>query len=58
MSPRPDPTRLAVVMSIRSDKSVRTVEDCLHERAIDTSYETVGCLWNRFGRLAAPSHPF
>ena len=30
---------------------IKKVEDLLHERGIDVSYETVRCWWNRFGPL-------
>ena len=33
--------------------SLRQVEDFLHERGIDVSYETVRAWWNRFGPLFA-----
>ena len=33
--------------------SLRQVEDLLHERGIDVSYETVRAWWNRFGPLFA-----
>ena len=52
----PDVIRLAVMMYIRFPLSSRQVEDLLHERGIDISYETV-CLvryWgNRMKRKAA-----
>jgi transposase-like protein len=37
----PDVIRLAVMMYIRFPLSLRQVEDLLHERGIDVSYETV-----------------
>ena len=36
-----------------SDSTLRQVEDLLHERGIDVSYETVRAWWNRFGPLFA-----
>ena len=45
--------RLAVMMYVRFSLSLRNVEDLLHERGIDISYETVRFLWNRFGPLFA-----
>ena len=49
----PDIIRLAVMMYIRFPLSLRQVEDLLHERGIDISYETVRAWWNRFGPLFA-----
>lgn len=37
----PDIIRLAVMLYIRYPLSLRNVEDLLHERGIDISYETV-----------------
>ncbi len=37
------------MMYVRFSLSLRQVEDLLHERGIDVSYETVRALWNRFG---------
>src|SRR5258706_15691450 len=45
--------RLAVMMYVRFPLSLRNVEDLLHERGIDVSYETVRYWWNRFGPLFA-----
>ena len=49
----PDVIRLAVMMYIRFPLSLRQVEDLLHERGIDISYETVRAWWNRFGPMFA-----
>ena len=49
----PDVIRLAVMMYVRFLLSLRQVEDLLHERGIDISYETVRAWWNRFGPLSA-----
>ena len=49
----PDIIRLAVMMSVRFPLSLRQVEDLLHERSIDISYETVRAWWNRFGPMFA-----
>ena len=49
----PDIIRLAVMMYVRFPLSLRQVEDLLHERGIDVSYETVRAWWNRFGPLFA-----
>ncbi len=43
--------RLAVMLYVRFPLSLRQVEDLLHERGIDVSYETVRYWWNRFGPL-------
>ncbi len=45
----PEIIRLAVMMYVRFPLSLRNVEDLLHERGIDISYETVRAWWNRFG---------
>jgi putative transposase len=45
--------RLAVMMYIRYPLSLRQVEDLLHERGIDISYETVRAWWNKFGPIFA-----
>jgi putative transposase len=49
----PEIIRLAVMMYVRFPLSLRNVEDLLHERGIDISYETVRFWWNRFGLLFA-----
>jgi len=49
----PDVIRSAVMMYVRFPLSLRQVEDLLHERGIDISYETVRAWWNRFGPLFA-----
>lgn len=46
-------TRLAVTMYIRFPRSLRNVEDFLHERGIDVGHETVRFRWHRFGPLFA-----
>ncbi len=40
-------------MYVRFPLSLRQVEDLLHERGIDISYETVRTWWNRFGPMFA-----
>ena len=45
--------RLAVTMYVRFPLSLRQVEDLLHERGMDISYETVRTWWNRFGPMFA-----
>lgn len=45
----PEVIRLAVMMYIRFQLSLRNVEDLLHERGIDVSYEAVRFWWQRFG---------
>src|SRR5680860_1053034 len=49
----PEVIRLAVMMYIRFPLSLRNVEDLLHERGIDISYETIRFWWNRFGPIFA-----
>ena len=49
----PEVIRLAVMMYVRFPLSLRNVEDLLHERGIDVSYETIRFWWNRFGPLLA-----
>ena len=49
----PEIIRLAVMMYVRFPLSLRQVEDLLHERGMDVSYETVRYWWNRFGPLFA-----
>jgi transposase-like protein len=39
---------LTVMLYIRFPLSLRNVEDLLHERGIEISYETVRFWWNRF----------
>ena len=45
--------RLAVMLYIQFPLSLRNVEDLLHERGIDVSYETIRFWWNRFGPIFA-----
>ena len=49
----PEIIRLAVMMYVRFPLSLRNVEDLLHERGIDVSYETIRFWWNRFGPMFA-----
>lgn len=49
----PEIIRLAVMMYVKFPLSLRNVEDLLHERGIDISYETVRFWWNRFGPIFA-----
>lgn len=49
----PEVIRLAVMMYVRFPLSLRNVEDLLHERGIDVSYEAVRFWWNRFGPMFA-----
>ena len=49
----PEVIRFAVMMYVRFPLSLRNVEDLLHERGIDISYETVRSWWNRFGPIFA-----
>jgi len=45
--------RTAVLLYIRFPSSMRQVEDLLHERGIDVSYETIRFWWNRFWPILA-----
>jgi putative transposase len=45
--------RLAVMLYIRFPLSLRNVEDLLHERGVEISYETVRYRWNRVGSMFA-----
>ena len=45
----PEIIRMAVMMYVRFPLSLRNMEDLLHQRGIDVSYETVRFWWNRFG---------
>ena len=45
--------RLVVMLYVKYPLSLRNVEDLLHERGIDVSYETVRYWWNRFGPMFA-----
>ncbi len=49
----PEIIRLAVMMYVRFPLSLRNVEDLLHERGIEISYETLRFWWNRFGPMFA-----
>ena len=49
----PEIIRLAVMLYVRFPLSLRNVEDLLHERGIDVSYETIRFWWNRFGPMLA-----
>jgi putative transposase len=49
----PEIIRLAVMLYIRFPLSLRNVEDLLHERGIDVSYESIRYWWHRFGPLFA-----
>ena len=49
----PEIIRLAVMMDVRYPRSLRNVEDLLHERGIDITHETVRFWWNRFGTISA-----
>ncbi len=42
-----------MMMYVRYPLSLRNVEDLLHQRGIDVSYETVRFWWNRFGPMFA-----
>ena len=44
---------LAVMLYVRYPRSLRNVEDQLHDRGIYITHETVRFWWNRFGRIFA-----
>ena len=48
--------RLAVMFYVRFPLSLRNVEDLLHERGIDVSYEAVRFWWNCFGQMFESPH--
>ena len=41
------------MLYVRFPLSLRNVEDLLHERGIDVSYESIRFWWNRFGPIFA-----
>ena len=45
----PEIIQLAVILYVRFLLSLRNVEDLLHERGVDVSYEAVRYRWHRFG---------
>jgi putative transposase len=49
----PEIIRLAVMLYVRFQLSLRNVEDLLHERGVDVSHETVRFWWHRFGPMFA-----
>src|ERR1700749_633365 len=49
----PEVIRLVVMMYVKYPLSLRNVEDLLHQRGIDVTYETVRFWWNRFGPMFA-----
>ncbi len=49
----PEIIRLAVMLYVRYPLSLRNVEDLLHERGIEISYDTVRFWWIMFGPLFA-----
>ncbi len=51
----PEVIRSVVMLYVRFPLSLCQIEDLLHERGIDISYETVRYWWNRFG--CPPSGP-
>ncbi len=50
----PEVIRLAVMLYVRFPLSLRNVEDLLHERGIEISYQTVRYWWQRFARWSRP----
>jgi len=49
----PEIIQLAVMLYVRFPLSLRNVEDLLHERGVDVSYESVRYWWHRFGSQLA-----
>jgi putative transposase len=49
----PEIIPLTVMIYVWFPLSLRDVEDLLHERGVDVSYETVRYWWNRFGPMFA-----
>ncbi|WP_436644516.1 IS6 family transposase [Microbaculum sp. FT89] len=49
----PEIIRLAVMLYVRFPLSLRNVEDLLHERGVDVSYESIRYWWHRFGPMFA-----
>jgi putative transposase len=45
----PEIIQLAVMLYVRFPLSLRNVEDLLHERGVDVSYESIRYWWHRFG---------
>ena len=45
----PEVIQLAVMLYVRFPLSLRNVEDLLHERGVDLSYQAVRYSWHRFG---------
>jgi transposase-like protein len=45
----PEIIQLAVMLYVKFPLSLRNVEDLLHERGVDISYESVRYWWHRFG---------
>lgn len=41
--------RLAAMLYVRFPRSLRNVEDLLHERGVDVSHEAIRLWWHRFG---------
>ena len=45
----PEIIQLAVILYVRFPFSMRNLEDLLHKRGVDVSYEAVRYWWHRFG---------
>ena len=45
----PEIIKLAVMLYVKFPLSLRNVEDLLHERGVDVSYEAILYWWHRFG---------
>jgi len=49
----PEIIRLAVMLYVRFRRSLRNIEELLHERGFDVSHEAVRFWWHRFGPMFA-----
>jgi len=47
----PEIIQIAVMLYVRFPLSLRNLEDLLHKRGVDVSYESVRYWWHRFGSL-------
>jgi putative transposase len=53
----PEIIQLAVMLYVRFPLSLRNVEDLLHERGVDVSYESIRYWWHRFSFKKALDKP-
>ena len=56
MKSSPEVICLAVMFYVRFLLFLRNMENLLHERGIDVSYEAVRFWWNRFGQMFESPH--